>query len=844
MALYVYAIPARSQGQTGELLLSRRVVSAFLAAICLAVAACQATSEPPVAEWSVEPSNAPLDRGRASGGGRSAALSNPRGSSGAIVVPGSGRFVGSGQTRPQAPDGGEENVTLNLANLPIAQAVKVVLGDIMGVNYVIDPRLDGKITVHTTQPVSKAAALDLFQSALRVAGGAVVNAGGVYKVVPLDQAGTAGGPVSASAAEPSAAQVGENTRVVQLHYVAPAEMRRLLEPMTIQGGIVSADDARHTITLRGSPQDLATLQDIIAMFDIDTMRGMSFALVPVKSGDPDLIVEDVRKVFGTEEKDGPMRGMVRFVSNKRLASVLVISAQPAYLERARSWIQRLDARAQGTEKQFFTYRVQNRPAKEMLQVLSSMFGSDGKSGSNTAPRFGQSSASSSGDDNGLGSSASGAPSSPLGALSSSGPTGASGGQAGGGLGGGGIGGGGIGGGPTSGGAAGGLGGQVGGPAGSAGMFGGAGGSGSSDQSQSKGPGTVSLGEEGRYKVGVDEAKNSLVIMATPDDFKRILHVVEALDVQPNQVFIEATIAEVELTDELHFGVAWFLQKGPHAAGFGGQAGSGSSTTSSGSSSLVNTILGNNNVSGNNLIGVPLQSLFPGFSYAFTLGSAVVTLNALNAITNVNILSTPSLTVLDNRQATLQVGTEISVNTLQSVSAIGNTFNSQSYLNTGVILAITPHISESGRLMLDINQEVSNPVPGTGGNGNNPNIEQRKVKTQVAVTDGESLMLGGLVQDQRNKSANQIPVIGDVPIIGNAFKDKDDQITKTELIIMITPHVIRNQNEAREIAEEYKRKLLNVSSKAIARPHDIEQSTRRTLLDDTSVSPWILDRVTR
>ena len=476
MLSYVLSHANLCQGLTpSELLVSRRVVKVFLAAASLAVTACQATNEPPVAEWSVEPSNAPRDPGRPGGGAanRSAALTNPRANA-ALIVPGSGRFIGpGGEPRAEAPEMGEENVTLNLANLPIAQAVKVVLGDIMGVNYVIDPRLDGKVTVHTTRPVSKAAALELLQSALRVAGGAVVQAGGVYKVVPLDQAGTAGGNVSTSTTDPSSVSAGESTRVVQLHYVAPSEMRRLLEPMTIQGGVVQADDGRHTITLRGTPQDLATLEDVIATFDIDTMRGMSFALVPVKSGDADLIVEDLRKVFGTDEKDGPMKGMVRFVSNKRLASVLVMSAQPAYLDRARAWIQRLDARAQGTEKQFFTYRVQNRPAKEMLQVLSSMFGSDGSQRSgNTAPRFGQSSSLSSGEDAGQSSSNSG-PSSPLGALSSSGPTG----------GGGAIGGGG----PSSGGASSGLGGQVGGPGGSPGFFGSAGGNGSNDQNRFEGP---------------------------------------------------------------------------------------------------------------------------------------------------------------------------------------------------------------------------------------------------------------------------------------------------------------------------------------------------------------------
>ena len=328
--------------------------------------------------------------------------------------------------------------------------------------------------------------------------------------------------------------------------------------MSIQGGVLQADDGRHTITLRGTPQAFATMEDVIAMFDIDTMRGMSFALVPVKSGDADTIADDLRKVFGADDKDGPMKGMVQFISNKRLASILVISAQPAYLDRARVFIQRLDARAQGTEKQFFTYRVQNRPAKELLQVLTSMFGSGGSAGgSNSAPRFGQASTASAGD-NSTQSSSSPAPSSPLGALSSSGPTSGS---------------------PSSGlnssgssaGGSGGSGGQVGGPGGSPGFFGSAGSS-SSDQSQSKGPSSVSLGEDNRYKVGVDEAKNALVVMATADDYKRILHVIEALDVQPNQVFIEATIAEVTLTDELHFGVAWYLQRGArNAAGFGGQS---------------------------------------------------------------------------------------------------------------------------------------------------------------------------------------------------------------------------------------------------------------------------------
>lgn len=115
---------------------------------------------------------------------------------------------------------------------------------------------------------------------------------------------------------------------------------------------------------------------------------------------------------------------------------------------------------------------------------------------------------------------------------------------------------------------------------------------------------------------------------------------------------------------------------------------------------------------------------------------------------------------------------------------------------------------------------------------------------MVVNDLESLMLGGLVKDQRGRAATQLPVVGDVPLVGNLFKDKGDAVDKTELVIMITPHVVRSLTEGREITEEFKRKLLDISTRAIGRPHDIEQSTRRTLFDPWSHSPWRADRESR
>jgi len=807
-----------------------------LAGFC--AGACDPSSGPPVAQWSSEPLGAESGRALATETGRRSGAGVPLLSAGrggaAQVVRGTGRLVGQGRTRAiDAAAKDEDGVTLNLVNLPIAQAAKIVLGDILGADYIVDPKLDGKVTVHTAHPVKKSAAIELFESALRVSGAALVDANGTYKIVPQELAATSGVAISSGLAEraPLAQQVGENARVVQLRYVSASEMKRLLEPIAQRGGIVRADDGRNTLTVTGSPQDVATLQDAISMFDVDTMRGMSFALVPVESSDPDSLVEDLRNVFGSE-RDGPMNGQIRFIGNKRLAAVLVIAAQPAYLARARGWIRRLDARAQGSEKQFFSYTVQNRPAKELVQVLSSMFGADNANGANVASRFSQSSQSSGGASQ---SGSSGSPTGQLGAISN---TSGSGGGLGSGFGSGGAAGGSSAGGPGSGsgggfGSASGSGSQSGSSLGSGGpnLFGGAG-SGNGSGNGQNGPQAVALGENGRFKLAVDDAKNALVVMATPDDYKRLLRVIETLDVLPNQVFIEATIAEVSLNDDLQFGVRWFFQKRASNVGFSG----GSSGTPAAFNGLT----------GDNPLGVPVGAGFPGFAYALRGAGALATLTALNSVTTVNIISTPSLTVLDNRQAVLQVGDQVAIQTFfgTNLAAAGNSaFNGTTYRDTGVILAITPHINESGRVLLELEQEVSNVAPGQAASLT-PTIQQRKVKTQVVVNDSESLILGGLIQDQRTRDLNQAPVVGDVPVLGNLFKEKDDAIHKTELLIMITPHVVRSLDEARQITDEYKRKLLSISAKAKTRPHDIEQSARRVLLDDTSVSGSRLDRMSR
>jgi general secretion pathway protein D len=178
---------------------------------------------------------------------------------------GTGRFVGAPSPASQATaaDASGEGVTLNLVNVPAPQAAKTVLGDILGVKYTVDPTIEGKITIQTPNPVTRSAAVDLFQSALRSNGAAIVNSNGTYKIVPADQAPVGAIIATGNAPEPGG-KLGSGLQVVQLKYVAASEMRRILEPMAPRGAIVRADDARHTLTLSGNNPEVAGMMEVIS----------------------------------------------------------------------------------------------------------------------------------------------------------------------------------------------------------------------------------------------------------------------------------------------------------------------------------------------------------------------------------------------------------------------------------------------------------------------------------------------------------------------------------------------------------------------------------------------------
>ncbi len=302
---------------------------------------------------------------------------------------------------------------------------------------------------------------------------------------------------------------------------------------------------------------------------------------------------------------------------------------------------------------------------------------------------------------------------------------------------------------------------------------------------SVGSSETSLATSETIEIIADDTRNALVILATPKDYKMVASAIQKLDIVPLQVLIEASILEVTLNDELNYGVEWFF-KNNFDGGYSGQA----------------QLFGTEN---------PIAAIAPGFAYTIINNAANVrvALNALQAESKINILSSPSLMVLDNQTATINIGDEIPVPSRQSVSNIdpgAPTVNEIQYRETGVTLEVTPRVNNSGLVTMDIRQEVSNAVTTETSTIDAPTIQQRQIESTVAINTGETIVLGGLMQELESEGESGIPFINKIPVIGKLFSQTAISNRKTELIVLITPRVIRNNNDARGITEEFRLKL--------------------------------------
>ncbi len=613
------------------------------------------------------------------------------------VVRGTGRFL-----RPpgnaQPPGATAEEVALDFESAELRQVIKSILGDLLSVRYTVDEAVKGRVTLHTSAPVSREALIPILETLLRMNGAALVEREGLYRVVPEATAVSGGGPPRMQALPGH----GYQLLVVPLGFVAAGEMQKVLEPLKPARGFILPDTRRNLLLIAGSEAELVQLGELVRLFDVDQLAGMSFGLFPLHAVDPGTIIRELNALFGGDE--GPAQ-LLRLVPVERLGAVLAVSPQAAYIDQARQWIERLDRADTVGEPALHIYPVQNGRAAHLAELLGRLFGlgaTPGGSGSgprSPSPLRG----------------AEGAEAMPVAAVM-----------------------------PRR---------------------------------------TNGFGE---VTIVADEQNNALLVRATPADYERLQSAIERLDALPMQVLVEATIVEVQLTGDLSYGLEWFFRN--RVDDYSGQG--------------------------------RLLSRTPGFDPSFTYsvvdsaGRIRALLELLAADSRMNVLSSPSLMVLDNHTASIRVGDQVPVRTSETTS-LGTSGDAPvitstiEFRDTGVLLTVSPRVNAGGVVVLDVSQEVSDVSSTTTSGIDSPTILQRQVNTTVAVDSGETVVLGGLIRENHRNASSGFPLLRDIPGVGLLFGAQTLSKDRTELIVLITPTAVTGRDQARAATRELRRRMRGI-----------------------------------
>jgi general secretion pathway protein D len=670
--------------------------------------------------------------------------------------------IPDGRAQPVASGAGYD---LNFENTPVATVAKVVLGDILNTGYTIDPRVQGTVSLVSVRPVAKSDIVFVLENALRLSGVVLVRDSAGYRLTPLgDAVGT--GRVDSAAASP---EPGYGVSVVPLQYVSAPTILKLMDSFATRPGSVRADPTRNLLLIQGTGAERRTAVDTAMSFDVDWMRGQSVGIYPLSSSAPEPIIAELEKIMDSGDS-GLSQSVVKFQAVSRLNAILVVSRKPALLHTAATWIRRLD-HADTARTSVHVYRVRYGEARQIAKVLTDMFigGSQasldnadnqlapgsGSTTSSSADRLSLNANSSSSQGNGFGprpQSGSGG-----GIAPGFGPSQAAGGN------------------PAN--------------------------AGTLDKSS-----TGSSGGNGQplmqnVRITPDTVNNTLLIYADQENYRIIESTLEQVDQPPLQVAIDATIAEVTLTNELSYGVQAFLT----SRNLGLPANNGSILNTQSSTAPTTTPA---TAAASAVTSAFINRAFPGFN--FLIGSEAqpsAILDALHAVTSVKVLSNPSLVVINNQVATLQVGDVVPVSTgSATVLTTNNTVvNTIDYRNTGIILRVSPRINVNGTVRLEVEQEISNVSPQTA-QSLTPTVSERRVKSSIAVATGQTVLLAGLISEQQNGTRDGIPLLDEIQGLGDAFSHQDKKGTRTELIIFIRPQIIRDGTDAHHIAEELRSKL--------------------------------------
>lgn len=656
-----------------------------------------------------------------------------------------------------------DGVEMNFDGADVQTVAKSLLGDILQLNFVVDPRVQGSVTLTSAGPIPRKDVLPAFESVLRMSNAAIVHSGNLVKIVPIPEA--AGGGISVGAGEP-----GFGVSLVHLQYTSASTVAKTAESFLSRPGAIRVVPSRNLLLIQGTTAERQAALDAVATFDVEWLQNQSVGVYPLKSTSPETMIGELERIFETNE-GGSGQGIVRFQPVSRMNAVMVVTKNPKLLTQTTQWISRLD-RSDTTGTTLRTFRLKNGNATQVAKILNDIFGGQrsGATADGAAKQIapGVDSSQSRLDSLDRGSS-SGSATPPTGSGSDN---------------------------------------HAANPIAAA--FSAFSDRKDSDSDATGGSSAASGGNPQRgtfqnLRITADAVNNAVVVYSNQEDYRIVERAVRDLDRPQMQVAIDATVAEVTLTDQLQFGVQAFLNSNQASVGLFGAA------QVAAQSAAQSTLL---------------QTVAPGLN--LVLGSQAqprVILNALSTITDVKVLSSPSIVAMDNQPALLQVGDEIPITT-SSATVISNSatpiVNTIQMRDTGIILKVLPHVHSNGAIQLEIDQEISG-VVNPDQQTLTPTISQRRVHSTVSVISGQTVLLAGLISVNDQKTKSSVPGLQDIKFIGDLLGNTSSTKTKSEIIIFIKTRLIRNSADAGAVTEEFRDRLHMMRS-------------GRTVVNGTGVAP--------
>lgn len=636
-----------------------------------------------------------------------------------------------------------DDVVLNFVEADLDAVVRA-LGHFTGKTFLLDPRVKGQLTLVSEQPVNRDVAYRMLLGALRMQGYAVVEADGLAKVVPEADAKLQGSVVAARGA-PSTAFGGDQlvTRVFTLRYENAANLVPVLRPMIAPNNPINAYPGNNSLVMTDYAGNLNRIAQVIAA--IDTPHSTDTDVVPLHYGVAADMASQVTRLLEAGNNDPTQR--VAVVADVRSNSLLLRTSSPARTQAARELIAQLDTPAAGASN-LHVVPLRNAEAVRLAEVLRGVL--TGQSGGTGGI--------------GAGLEAGGLPGGGLLGDADTSLSGA-GAQS-----------------PSTG---------LGARAAAAGATG-----------TDAGAATVAFSGSGAT-IQADATTNTLIINAPPPIYRNLRAIIEQLDVRRPQVFVESLIVEMISSDAAEFGIQWMAGLGNLSRG--GTTVIGGTSFGSQGSNILNIAANPGSMNAGLNLGVVRGTInLPGIGDILNLGFLA---RALESRGNANVLSTPNLLTLNNEEARIMVGRNMPFLTGQYTQSGAdglNPFQTIERQDVGLQLRIRPQISEGGTIRLAIHQEVSNVDEAMSAARPELGVitNKREVSTNVLVDDGQIIVLGGLLEDRMSGGREQVPGLGDIPLLGNLFRYDTRNREKTNLMIFLRPYVVRDADASRITAERY------------------------------------------